>query len=80
MLTQSRELADHRIDKYETVIAKSQAIGDIGNARAVRRMMAIEEKDRQVLSEMIDNLEQRFLPRTSGPVPHLSRRARPAVR
>jgi len=80
MLRQSREVIDHRIGRYQRVTAGSQARDDAESVRAVRRMMAIEEKDRQVLSEMIENLERRFLPRSSAPVPHISRRARPAVR
>jgi hypothetical protein len=74
LLTQSRSLIDHRIDKYERQIASSEAGSDVENVRALRRMTAIEEKDRQALSEMIDNLERRFL------VPHSSRMARPVVR
>jgi hypothetical protein len=74
LLTQSRSLIDHRIDKYEKQIGSSEAGSDVGNVRALRRMTVIEEKDRQLLSEMIDNLERRFL------VPHSTRMARPVVR
>ena len=80
MLRQSREVIDQRIGKYQRVTAGSQAGDDVETARSVRRKLAVEEKDRQVLSEMIENLERRFLLRSSGPVPHISRRARPAVR
>jgi hypothetical protein len=81
LLSQSRDLLDHRIDKYEGQVAISQASGDVENVRALRRMTVIEEKDRQLLSEMIDNLERRFRLRASGGgVPQISRRARPVVR
>jgi hypothetical protein len=69
LLSQSRALIDRRIDKYQRQAAISQADGDVENVRALRRMTVIEEKDRQVLSEMIDNLEQRFRLRASGGVP-----------
>lgn len=80
LLTQSRELIDRRIDKHERQVAISQASGDVENVRALRRMTVIEEKDRDVLSELIDNLEQRFRLRTSGAVPHVSQRVRQVVR
>ena len=79
LLSQSRELIDHRIDKYERQVAISQASGDVGNVRALRRMTVIEKKNRQLLSEMIDNLERRFRLRATGVVAHTSRRARPVV-
>jgi hypothetical protein len=80
LLSQSRELIDHRIDKYEKQVAISEASGDVENVRALWRMTVIEEEDRQLLSEMIDNLERRFRLRGSGGVPHISRRTRPVVR
>jgi hypothetical protein len=80
LLTQSREVIDRRIDKYERQVAISQASGDVGNVRTLRRMTVIEKKNRQLLSEMIDNLERRFGLRASGGVPQPSRRARPVVR
>jgi hypothetical protein len=80
MLRQSREVVDHRIDKYQRMSANAQARDDVENVRAVRRSLAVEEKDRKVLSEMIENLERRFLLRTSGPMPHISRGTRPAIR
>jgi hypothetical protein len=80
LLSQSRDLIDQRIDKYERQVAISQASGDVENVRALRRMTVIEEQDRQLLSEMIDNLERRFRFRASGGVPHISRRVRPVVR
>jgi hypothetical protein len=80
LLTQSRQLIDHRIAKYQKAIASAQASGDVENVPALRRMARIEEKDRQGLSEMIDHLERRFQLRDSGGVPHISRRTRPVVR
>jgi hypothetical protein len=80
LLNESRQLIDHRIDKYQRAIVTSEASGDVENASALRRMKCIEEKDRQVLLEMIDNLHRRFRSRASGAVAHISRRARPVVR
>jgi len=37
LLTQSRDLLDQRIDKYESQVAISQASGDVENVRALRR-------------------------------------------
>jgi hypothetical protein len=80
LLTQSQQLIDHRIAKYQKATATSRASGDVENVAALRRMTCIEEKDRQVLSEMIDHLERRFRLRASGTVPHISGSARPLVR
>jgi hypothetical protein len=74
LLRQSRELIDHRIDSYERQVAIAQASGDVGNVRTLRRMTVIEKKNRQVVSEMIDNLERRFRLRASGGAAHTSRR------
>jgi hypothetical protein len=80
LLSQSREVIDNRIDKYERQVAIAQASGDVGNVRALRRMTVIEQRNQQVLSEMIANLDRRFRLRASGGVPDTSRRARPVVR
>jgi hypothetical protein len=62
LLTQSRQLIDHRIHKYQRAIAISEASGDVDNVRGLRRSMGIEEKDRQVLEQLIDRLQRRFAP------------------
>jgi hypothetical protein len=80
LLTESRRLIDHRVAKYQRAIALAEADGDVENARALRGVMCVEEKDRQVLSEMIENLERRFRPSAAGAVTQISRRALPAVR
>jgi hypothetical protein len=80
LLTESRQLIDHRIDKYHRAIAICEASGDIDDVRRLWRMKSVEEKERQVLEELIDRLERRFVLRASGEVPQSSRRARPVVR
>ena len=80
LLTESRQLIDRRIDKYHRAIAICEASGDIDDVRRLWRMKSVEEKERQVLVELIDRLERRFVLRASGEVPQSSRRARPVVR
>jgi len=60
VLTQSRQINDHRIDKYQRGIAASVADGDMERAASFRRLLRIEERDRQALERMIDNLNRRF--------------------
>jgi hypothetical protein len=80
LLTQSRQLIDHRIDRYQRAIAISEASGDVENVRGFRRMTRIEKADRQIVEALIDQLERRFPRLASGDVPQISRRARPVVR
>lgn len=68
LLTQRRQLIDHRIDKYQKAIAIAEASGDVENVRGFRRTTRIEEQDRQTVEDLIENLRRRF--------PPISRRAR----
>lgn len=69
MLVQSRRQIDHRLGEYQKAIAAAEAAGDTEGAGTLRRMARGEERERQALDGMIENLQRRF--------PH---RARPAAR
>ncbi len=77
LLTQSRQRIDQRINNYQRAIAVSEASGDIGNVRGLRRMARAEEQDRETVGDLIENLERRFPDRAPGEVPQIPRRARP---
>jgi hypothetical protein len=80
LLTQSRVLSDHRMDRYHKAIATFEANGDGEGAASFRRMASIEEQDRQTLDSLIENLRRRFPLRAPSEVPPIPRRARVAVR
>ncbi|OBG34649.1 hypothetical protein A5673_21690 [Mycobacterium sp. E3198] len=69
VLVQSRRHIDHRLGEYQKAIAAAEAAGDAEAAGSLRRMASSEERERQVLDGMIENLQRRF--------PH---RSRPATR
>jgi hypothetical protein len=54
---------DNRIDRYLRMSTIFEACGNVDYARTFRRLRSLEEQDRQILKELIDNLLQRFLPR-----------------
>jgi hypothetical protein len=80
VLTQSRRINDHRIDKYQRGIAASVADGDMERAAGFRRLLRIEERDRQALERMIQNLNRRFPSGTSDEAGSLARKAPLTVR
>jgi hypothetical protein len=80
LLTQSRRLSDHRIDRYGKAIATAEANGDVDGAASFRRMARIEEQDRQTLDSLIENLCRRFPLGAPSEVPPMPRRARVVVR
>jgi hypothetical protein len=60
LLTQNRRLIDKRIDGYHKAIVIAEAKGDAEGAGVFRRTARIEERERNVLDGMIDNLHRRF--------------------
>jgi hypothetical protein len=54
---------DNRIDRYLRVSTLFEACGDVDYARTFRRLRSLEEQDRQILGELIDNVRRRFPPR-----------------
>jgi hypothetical protein len=69
ILVRSRRQIDHRLGEYQKAIAAAEAAGDAEGAGTLRRMARGEEREREALDGMIENLQCRF--------PH---RARPAAR
>ena len=80
LLTQSRRLSDHRVDRYHKAIATFEADGDVEGAASFRRMAHIEEQDRQSLDSLIENLRLRFPLGAPSEVSPIPRRARIVVR
>jgi hypothetical protein len=60
LLCQSRLLSDDRINKYSRAVASFEAKGDAEGAAGFRRRLRTEERDRQVVDRMIENLHRRF--------------------
>jgi hypothetical protein len=79
LLGQRARYIDHRIDDIQKAIAASEAGGDTENTRDIRRQSRTEEKDRETVDGLIENLQRRFAVR-SGEVSHNARPARPVVR
>ncbi|MEE6179505.1 hypothetical protein [Mycobacterium sp. 050134] len=77
LLAQNRRLIDHRIDEYRKAIAAADVKGDAEGAGALRRLALGEERDRQTVDGLIDQLRRRFSRGDGGPV---ARRAVSAVR
>jgi hypothetical protein len=73
LLTHSFRRVDHRIDGYQRAIATAETSGAVDHAGGIRRMMLIEEQERQTLKGLIDRLQRRFPVRPSGEVPPASR-------
>jgi hypothetical protein len=80
MLTDTYRLIEHRIDKYRLEIALCGATGDVDRARAYRRMMRSDERERLAVKKLVDNLRRRFYVDAGDEVPLISRRARLGVR
>jgi hypothetical protein len=60
LLDGRREEINHRITKYQTVVAAYEARGSGDDARRVRRMIRPEERERQMLERMLEALRRRF--------------------
>jgi hypothetical protein len=69
LLTQQRRLVEHRVDEYQKAILNFEANGDVDAACNFRRMMRIEEQDRQALDGMIEKLCRRFPRRVPSETP-----------
>jgi hypothetical protein len=80
LLGQRARYIDRRLDDFQKAIAVSEVGGDAETVRDVRRRSRADEKDRQAVKGLIDNLQRRFPVRVSGEVPHTPRQARPAIR
>jgi hypothetical protein len=71
LLGQRSRHIDRRIGDFQKAIADSEAGGDAENVRDVRRQSRAEEKDRQAVKDLIDNLQRRFAVGAAGEVPHI---------
>jgi hypothetical protein len=80
LLTQSRRLSDHRIDQCHQAIATSEANGDVEGAASFRRIVRIEEQDREAIDSLIENLRRRFPLGAPSEVSPIPRRARIVAR
>jgi hypothetical protein len=81
LLNQNRCVVEHRIEGYHKAIASAEASGNTEGACGLRRMVRIEEREREMLSGLIENLHRRFPARTPAEVPAaIHRRSRLAVR
>jgi hypothetical protein len=76
LLTARRRLIEHRIDEYQKAMLNCEANGDADGACNARRMMRIEEQDRQTLDGMIEKLCRRFPRRVPGEAPATAARTR----
>lgn len=65
LLAQSCRQIDRRIDVYQRAIAIAETSGAVDHADGIRRVIRIEEQERQTLNGLIDRLQRRFplLPR-----------------
>ena len=75
LLLERRRLGDRRIEQGLKAIATCDADGDIEGAANFRRIVRIEERDRQVLDGMIENLRRRFMLAGRSGAPATARRA-----
>lgn len=60
LLVQNYRELDRRIDEHQRVVAIAEARGAVQRARGMRRVMRIEEHERQTRQGLIDRLQQRF--------------------
>jgi hypothetical protein len=79
LLGQRARYIDHRLDDFQKAIAASEAGSRAEDTRDIRRQSRTEEKDRETVGGLIENLQRRFAIR-SGEVPHNARPPRPVVR
>ena len=80
LLTEIRRRVDHQIGLNWWAKALAEGGGYVDLADGLRRLMQIEEQERQVVDELIDQLHQHFPRREPGEVPMIPRRARSVVR
>ena len=80
LLSQNRRVIEHRIEGYHKAIASADASGNTEGAYGLRRMARIDEREREMLSGLIENLHRRFPARTAAEVPAVARRSRVAAR
>jgi hypothetical protein len=60
LLVQNCRQLNHRIDKYQREIAIAETRGAVQRARGIRRVMRIEEHERQTVQRLIECLQRRF--------------------
>jgi hypothetical protein len=60
LLVQNCWQLDRRIDEYQRAIAIAETSGAVQRARGIRRLMRIEENERQTVQALIDCLQRRF--------------------
>jgi predicted metalloprotease len=60
MLSEFCREINQRIATYDTILSRYEMSGNRDDARRVRRMIRAEERQRQMLSRMIDKLQRRF--------------------
>jgi hypothetical protein len=60
LLIPSCRQIDRKIDQYQKAIAIAETRGAADDAHRIRRMLRIDEKERQTLKALIDGLQQRF--------------------
>jgi hypothetical protein len=75
LLSEHRREVDGRIASYQTSMARHVARGNVEDARRVRRMLRVEERQRQTLTRLLDNLDRRFAPPDADPARPASRRS-----
>jgi len=51
---------DRKIDQHQKAIAVAETRGDLDHAHRIRRMLRIDEQERQTLKALIDGLQRRF--------------------
>jgi hypothetical protein len=60
LLVESRRELDRRIDEYRRAVAIADTRGAVQRARGIRRVMRIDEHERQTVQELIACLQRRF--------------------
>jgi hypothetical protein len=60
LLIPSCRRLDRKIDQHQKAIAIAESRGDLDHAHRIRRMLRVDEQERQTLEELIDRLQRRF--------------------
>jgi hypothetical protein len=60
LLIPSRRRIDRKIDQYQKAIAIAETRGAPEDAHRIRRMLRVDEQERQTLNALIDRLQRRF--------------------
>jgi hypothetical protein len=66
LLIPSCRQIDRKIDQYQKAIAIAETRGAPEDAHRIRRMLRIDEQERQTLKALIDGLQRRFPVRSRG--------------